>query len=136
MSNLPVSKEPTLLDVKLFNQSTHHYHLKIISTDVSITSNEESQAFNAYVRRPADPSRLMGDEKITGYGCLGNQHPEAVLKDMYRVRHWDVQTLREYTQFTIGDIFIVTESSVYFSVNGDMVIKKLSEGFELIQGKA
>ncbi|MCY1461287.1 hypothetical protein D9M71_789290 [compost metagenome] len=53
---------------------------------------------------------------------------------MMRVRHWDVQTLREYTMFTIGDFLITTESSVYFSVNGDLVVKKLEDGFQTEKG--
>lgn len=130
----PTEDGAKILDVKLFNQSTHHYNLTIKGSDVSITSNEESQEFNAYSRRPADPSRCLGDEKITGYGCFGNQHPEAVVRDMFRVRHWDVQTLREYSMFTIGDFLITTETSIYFSVNGDMVIKKLEDGFQTEKG--
>lgn len=136
MSSSQVNKEPTLLDIKLFNQSTHHYQLKIAGTDVSITSNEESQAFNAYARRSAGVGSLLNDEKITGYGCFGNQHPDAVLRDMARVAKWDEQTLREYSMFTIGDMLIITDKAIYFSVNGDLVVKSLEDGFETTRGIA
>ncbi|MNQ60256.1 hypothetical protein D3C85_745300 [compost metagenome] len=53
---------------------------------------------------------------------------------MFKVRHWDVQTLREYSMFTIGDFLITTEKSIYFSVNGDLVIKSQEAGFSTEKG--
>lgn len=136
MEILKQSDATKVLTERLFNSSTHHYTLTVMASGtVFITSNEESQAFNAHTSRPADPSRCLGEEKITGYGVFGNQHPEAVVRDMFRVRHWDVQTLREYSMFTIGDFLITTTESVYFSVNGDLIIKKLSEGFTTERGQ-
>jgi len=128
--------EAKTLDVKLFNGSTHHYHLKVQGNDVTITSNEESQDFNAYVPFRAEEVRTMEGNPITGIACLGNQHPQAVVRDMMRVAKWDKQNLKEYSMFTIGDLLITTSEGIYFAVNGDLVERKLEEGLGQLRGKA
>lgn len=134
MSNSKPSVEPTTLDIKLFNQSTHYYELKVASAGFpEVVSNDESAAFNSCVGSN-DPTRLFDEDRILFLGCFGNQHAEAVVRDMGRVKHWDAQTLREYSMFTIGDFLIVTAAAVYFSVNGDLVIKDRKEGFETVRG--
>lgn len=126
--------EPKVLDIKLFNQSTHYYRLVVQGKDVSITSNAESQDFNAYTRLAADNGRTIEDESITGIACLGNQHPSAVVRDMLRVVKWDKQTLKEYSMFTIGDFLITTDKAIYFAVNGDLVERDLCYGLDQVRG--
>lgn len=125
----PTEAEGTILDIKLFNQSVHHYTLDIKGQVVTITSNDESQDFNVYRLINGDTTRVINENPIVGFGCFGNQHPEAVVRDMLKLKRWDEQTLREYSMFTIGDFLILTKDTVYFSVNGDLTVKKRDEGF-------
>ncbi len=139
MSNSQPSKELQMLDMKLFNASTHHYTLKVWSTGkVETTADKDSAMFNCtYAYVMASPQ--FGDDKeevINQLGCYGNQHPDAAIRDMAKVRKWDEQTLREYSMFTIGDFLIVTNRRIFFAVNGDLVIREIGEGFETTKGKA
>ncbi|WDS62070.1 hypothetical protein [Pseudomonas phage D6] len=124
------------LDIKLFNQSTHHYHLLVKGGNVTITSNEESQDFNAYIPFHGEDIRQFEGAAVTGIACLGNQHANAVVRDMMRVAKWDKQTLKEYSMFTIGDFLITTADSIYFAVNGDLEVRKMEEGLGQVRGKA
>lgn len=131
-----VDTEAKILDVKLFNASTHHYYLTVKGNNVTCTSNEESQAFNAHMPFHGEEIRTMNGEPITRLACLGNQHAMAVVRDMTRVAKWDSQTLKEYSMFTIGDFMITTETKIYFAVNGDLTERTTEEGFIQTRGKA
>jgi hypothetical protein len=135
MTQVPTEGDAKLLEMKLFNNSFHHYTLDIKGSDVSITSNQESQDFNVYRPIHGDTTRMIGDQPITGFACFGNQHPEAVVRDMLKLKRWDEQTLREYSMFTIGDFLILTKENIYFSVNGDLTVKTTAEGFHTEKGQ-
>lgn len=126
--------EAKVLDIHLFNASTHHYRINVDAVNgVVISSNTESTEFNAHVPFFGDDVRTINKEPITGIACLGNQHPMAVVRDMTRVASWDSQKLREYSMFTIGDLLITTDKNIYFAVNGDLIERTKVEG--LSQGR-
>jgi len=122
MSNLPPTVEARIMNTRLFNPSTHHYKLVVNKTDFDLSTNEESKDFNEWFVTPDDA--LFEEKIVRQVFCLGNQHAAATVRDLINIlrrgRKIDEQTLREYSQFTIGDHVLLTADEVIVAVNGDI----------------
>lgn len=126
------------LNMKLFNQSTHHYLLKVTADQFSITSNEESQEFNEWFQTP-DDAKFEG-KTVQAVACLGNQHAAATVRDLIKIlrsgKNIDQATLAEYSMFTIGDFVVITKDEAIVAVNGDVTRRQRVEGLSMERGKA
>jgi hypothetical protein len=118
----------------LFNQSTYYYELAVIGTDVSIDTNAESKPFGSAILELPRSVLLGDDEEIKSILVLGNQHPEAVVRDMMRIHQFSEQSLKEYSMLTIGDIYLLSDENIYVAVNGDLTIRTRLEGFTMKRG--
>lgn len=137
MTQVIDAAEPKILDIKLFNQSTHHYNLKVSAGSYTLTSNEESKAFNEHFLTPDDAK--FEDQVVQAVFCLGNQHAPATVRDLIRIvrtKKVDQQTLAEYSMFTIGDFVLLTKDEVIIAINGDVTRRNRADGFDTTRGNA